>query len=521
MLVLHSHIPYVKRQGRWPFGEVWLFEAMAETYIPLLQSWLNLKDEGISAHVALGFSPTLIEQLSSEYIQNEFISYLIEREKKAAEDERYFLSAGEKYLAKAASYYHRYYRDIRRDFITDFDRNIINIAQQLQQDGIIEIITTAATHAYLPLLNTTSLKYQVVWGKKIYERYFNKEPEGFWLPECGYFQGIEDILIDNGFKYFYVDSHAIEGGKPLEVFSQGAEEAEMEIETFASTGLSTYRPYRIKDKDINVFGRNAMVSHQVWSADYGYPGDVDYREFHKQAFRSGFKYWKVTDRNKAMDKKMVYDPGNADRKVKQHINHFIRSLESTGKEARNLGFSKPLIVGCYDTELFGHWWWEGVQWLEGIIKEINRSSELELILPSEIGKARHEAQVFESSWGMGGKHFVWENKETTWMWEIIQKASSEFEMLRLLPMDNDLGQRAVDQAFRELLLLQSSDWLFMVSNNLTRDYAMKRFFEHYTKFLRISNSLQNKQLDSVFGEWLSKAECEDDFTGCFSNGGVL
>lgn len=510
MLVLHSHIPYVKRQGRWPFGEVWLYETMAETYIPMLQSWIRMREEGLKVPITISFSPTLLEQLSSKYIQEEFINYLKEREYLASEDERYFIANAELEMAGIASFYYKFYRDIRRDFTIEFNKDIIGMVKKMQEEGYVEIITTAATHAYLPLLDKNSLQRQVEWGKKIYQKHFHCSPRGFWLPECGYFKGMEDILLTHGFEYFYVDSHAIEGGKPIEVFSQGFDDEEIEIETFASTGLSTYRPYKVEGKDISVFGRNSMVSHQVWSADYGYPGDDDYREFHKHSPRSGLKYWRVTDRNND-DHKMLYDPERAFKRAREHARHFVNNLENTGDQAKNLGFSSPIIVGCYDTELFGHWWWEGVNWLEEVIKLTNSSNKIDLVLPAYAGAARYEAQLFESSWGMGGKHYVWLNNETTWMWEIIKKAGEEFETLKIFADDSILGQETVEQALKELLLIESSDWLFMVSSNLTRDYAMKRFFEHYTKLLRISETLRNNDLNEDFQKWLRKIQYEDDF----------
>lgn len=510
MLVLHSHIPYVKRQGSWPFGEVWLFEAMAETYLPFLRTWNRFKEEGINAAVTLGFSPTLLEQLSSEYIQKEFINYLKEREEKAAEEERYFNAMAEYEMAGLAASYYRFYRDMRRDFILEFDCNIIQAVKELQEKGMIELVTTAASHAYLPLLDRKSLEHQVYWGKKAFEKYFQSEPQGFWLPECGYFQGVEDILIDNGFRYFFVDSHAVEGGRPVGDSSYGVDEIEVESEMFDHTGLSTYRPYKIKNKDIVVLGRNAMVSHQVWSADYGYPGDKDYREFHKSSSRSGLKYWSVTDRNFSLDKKLSYNPVRAVERAKQHAWHFVNGLEHTGREADNMGFSGPLIVGCYDTELFGHWWWEGIDWLEAVVREIDKNSELEFVLPSRLGDIREEAQVFESSWGMGGKHFVWSNQETSWMWDIIKKASREYEELDKENIDSDIAKEALDQALRELILIQSSDWLFMVSNNHTRDYAMKRFFEHYAKFIRLICAIRDSNFTENFREWLKQVQLEDD-----------
>ncbi len=511
MLVLHSHIPYVKRQGRWPFGEVWLFEAMAETYVPFLRTWLRLQEEGISAPVTLSFSPTLLDQLNSPYIQEEFLVYLKDRENKAAEDERYFLSIADTQMASLAAFYHRFYQDIRRDFVIELDCDIIAALKKLQDNGDVEIITTAASHAYLPLLDPSSLKHQIYWGKRAYEKYFEREPKGFWLPECGYFQGIEDLLIQNGFKYFYVDSHAVEGGQPLGDSSPVAEDLDCAAETFANTGLSTYRPYKIQGKDIMVLGRNAMVSQQVWSADFGYPGDEHYREFHKEAPLSGFKYWQVTDRNGNSDKKLTYDPEKAMRKVRQHSDHFVMGLESTGYQARNLGFDEPIIVACYDTELFGHWWWEGINWLDEVIRKIHRNPNLNFILPSGLPSEMPEAQVFESSWGMGGKHYVWDNKETTWMWDIIRRASNEYENIDKSRITGDLQQQVLAQALRELILVESSDWLFMVTNNLTRDYAMKRFFEHYTKFLRLINALRDDNFSAIFLDWLEKVQLEDDF----------
>lgn len=515
MLVLHSHIPYVKRQGRWPFGEVWLFEAMAETYIPLLRNWMKAHEEGKKTPVTVSFSPVLLEQLNSKYIKQEFTAYLKERERMARDDERYYMSLGDKEFARLAAYYGSFYRDIRRDFDIEFDQDMLQVLRYLQNRGCIEIITTAATHAYLPLLDKPSLESQVYWGKRLYEQLFAREPEGFWLPECGYFQGLEDILTKNGFKYFFVDSHAIEGGKPIGAMSSGGADSDPEIETFASTGLSTYRPYCVEDGNITVFGRNSMVSQQVWSADYGYPGDEAYREFHKQSPRSGFKYWKVTDRRQTMDKKQPYDLEQASKKVQLHAAHFVRNLENTGRHAREMGFTSPLIVGCYDTELFGHWWWEGVDWLQKVMQCINESQDLEMVLPSETGPGKHEARIFESSWGMGGKHYVWENDETSWMWDVIRKAGQEYQSMKNLQPEHLMGQRALSQALKELMLVESSDWLFMVSNNLTRDYAMKRFFEHYTKLLRLGNTLRTQQFDDNFKEWLKRIQYEDDFFSCF------
>lgn len=519
VLLLHSHLPYVKRQGRWPFGEVWLFEGMAETYIPLLRTWRRLAEDGINAPITVSVSPTLLEQLASPYIQEQFVEYVKQKEKLALADEKYFLASGERHMAELAHDYVVYYRDIRRDFLTEYDADLIGaIRSHLNSDAQCEFIATAGTHAYLPLIrDRRSLQRQVSKGAAVFEKHFHRRPEGFWLPECGYYEGLEDILLDYGFRYFFVDSHALEGGFPAQIASHGeiepAEELETEEESFfQSTGLSTYSPYLIKDKPIAVFGRNAMVSYQVWSQDYGYPGDGAYRDFHKQSSRSGLKYWRVTNRQGDMGQKSPYDPDVAAKLVRWHAAHFTDVVSNTAREARKMGFNDPLIVACYDTELFGHWWSEGVLWLDQLARQIAVHSAIDMQVPGQVLAERtglSDAQVFESSWGVGGKHFGWYNKETGWMWQTIQQARDEYEEAAARE-NTDLTTRIVRQAERELMLMESSDWFFMVTNNHTRDYAMKRFFEHYAKLMRLTDMLKTGRLHEANLTWLAKVEEEDE-----------
>lgn len=527
MLVLHNHMPYVKHHGRKPLGETWLFEAMAETYIPFIQTWSRLTAENISAPVVLSFSPTLLEQLSSKYIQKEFINYLKEREEAALRDEKYYLATSEKDMAILAACYYRFYRDIRRDFVCEYDCNLLAALKNLAQLNDIEFITTAASHAYLPLLPQKSLEKQIRLGKRSYEKHFDCEPKGFWLPECGYFAGIENILLDNGFSYFFVDSHAIEGGKPLAISSQttfnapdnpGNKDTELE---FYKTGLTTHQPYCLPGKNIMVIGRNGNASQLVWSANLGYAGDYRYREFHKQSTQSLLKYWSVTDKNNQPFSKLSYSFERAQEKAQQDATHFVKTLCHKGQEASLLGHEHPMIVGCFDAELFGHWWWEGIIWLEEVIRGIAVSDELFLILPSAINPPQHEAKLYESSWGQGGKHAVWLNQHTQWMWDIIKEANLQIESLRIHnndknifdPPENDtaITQKVYQQALRELILLESSDWLFMVSNNQTRDYAITRFFEHYANFVTLITCIKETSYHERFIAWFTQIEQENDF----------
>jgi len=487
---------------------------MAETYIPLLKAWTRLLEDGIRTPTTLSLSPLLMEQLASAYLKEGFIEYLKVQESQATADERDFQARSQKELARLAADYIRFYQDIRRSFVVDFNRDLIGVIREISQKMPLEILATAATHSYLPLIkDRASLERQITVGRDCFKKHLGYDPRGFWLPECGYYPGLEEILARNGIRYFFVDGHAIEGGKPAQVFSGYEPVVDAEAEGFRKTGLSTYSPYRVKGSSMGVLGRNTMVSLQVWSKDYGYPGDGGYREFHKQKPGSGLKYWRVTDRKSDLISKLVYDPQLAQDTVKRHAFHFVDVIEKISWEAEALGYSDPVIVGCYDTELFGHWWWEGVDWLEAVSRLIADRDHWQMVTPEMVMKNLNslpEAQVFESSWGVGGKHYGWLNPETSWMWDTIDKARLEVKGLLEAPSGGELGLRAKAQAVKELMLMESSDWFFMVTHNSTRDYAIRRFLDHYGRLVRLTDMAKRNQFGAEAVEWLQRVEKEDD-----------
>jgi 1,4-alpha-glucan branching enzyme len=318
--------------------------------------------------------------------------------------------------------------------------------------------------------------------------------------------------VENGFGYFLVDGHAVEGGKPLQIYSDADASDEVEPEYFAATGLSTYRPYRIQNRPISVLGRNALVSAQVWSKDYGYPGHRDYRDFHKQSHRSGLKYWRITNRNGDDKGKLLYDPEAAGRTCQQHARHFVNLIGDIGQQAVSMGFRDPLIVACYDTELFGHWWWEGVDWLERVARALQGQNHTAMVLPGSVIREKEqlaEAQVFESSWGIGGKHMGWSNAETDWMWSAIDRAREAYHSVADCAA-GDLAAAARRQAGRELMLMESSDWFFMVTHRNTRDYAINRFLEHYGKLLRLVSMIKRNDFTPENFRFMQAVQEDDD-----------
>lgn len=497
-LVLHSHLPYVKKAGRWPFGEEWFFEAMLETYIPLSMAFYRLIEKGIKWNLTLGVTPVLAEQMTDPYMIYETEEYIKERIDLAKKDYESFKKEGMK-EAETAKFYVEHCEEILDYFQNKFSRDILGYWKKLQEEGYLDILTSSATHAYLPLLRRDSSIYaQLLIGKESYERNFGRSPKGIWLPECAYRPGVESFLEKLNIKYFFVDTHTILGGEPLD------------YPYFTKKQIidkTVFKPYLVSKSNVAVFGRDSRTSLQVWSADWGYPGDGVYREFHKKAESSGIQYWRITDKSKSLGEKDVYDPEIAKSRAYEHARHFVGILENDVKE-------KGIITSMYDTELFGHWWFEGVLFLERVfellaesekVKSINTSLALEEIIPDE------RIELPESSWGRGGKHEVWLNDETKSIWEKIYLIEEKMENLVASLVDAlpFWKRKVLKQMGREKLLLESSDWPFLITTGQAKEYGFERFHRHHENFETLYRYLDNKEISVDEFNFLKKLENTD------------
>lgn len=479
-LVLHSHLPYVKKAGRWPFGEEWFFEAMLETYIPLSMVFYNLKNKGVDFHITLGVTPVLAEQLYDPYMIYETEKYIEERILLAEEDYENFKKEGRK-EADLSRFYIEFYKNILKNFREKFSRNLLKFWGDLQREGNLEIITSSATHAYLPLLRRPSSIYaQIFTGKEAYKRHFKTEPKGIWLPECAYKPGLEKFLEELGLKYFFVDTHSILGGEALSY----PDFKKVDI------GRSILKPYYVADSNVVVFGRHERTSMQVWSAEWGYPGDGVYREFHKKAEKSGIQYWRIVSKSIDLGKKELYEPEVARNRALEHAKHFVGLLEEEGKE------NEGIITAMYDTELFGHWWFEGIIFLEKVFELINESKIVKSISPSkylELYSPKEKINIPESSWGRGGKHEVWLNKDTEGLWEKIYEVEEKMEEIAMIDANSLWEEKVLKQMAREKLLLESSDWPFLITTGQARDYGYNRFNQHLDHFNKLLGLLKIKE----------------------------
>ncbi|MEN2983839.1 MAG: 1,4-alpha-glucan branching protein domain-containing protein [Dictyoglomaceae bacterium] len=479
-LVLHSHIPFVKKAGRWPFGEEWFFEAMLETYIPLTVLFYNLKEKGVDWHITLSVTPVLAEQLSDAYMLYEAEKYIEERIF-LAEKDFYEFSKENKKEAQLALFYKNLYKKMLDHFRNSFSRNLLKFWGELQKDGNLEILTSSATHAYLPLLKKNSSIYaQLYIGKETYIKHFGNQPVGIWLPECAYKPGLEKVLSELNFKYFFVDTHSILGGESL---------GYPEVKRSGKVRL-ILEPYYVDETEVIVFGRHERTSMQVWSAEWGYPGDGLYREFHKKAETSGLQYWRIVSKNTDLGLKEIYDPEVAKNKALEHANHFVSLLEEEGKR------EKGIITAMYDTELFGHWWFEGLIFLERVYELINESKIVKSTIPKlylTYFEPNKKINLPESSWGKGGKHEVWLNKDTEELWQKIHSVEEIMEEASEEKADSLWKEKVLKQMAREKLLLESSDWPFLISTYQARDYGYKRFYQHYENFLKLYGFLKIKE----------------------------
>lgn len=522
-LVLHTHLPYCRKAGRWPHGEEWLHEALAETYVPLLDALYALRDEGIPFRLTINLTPVLVEQLADADVQAHFLEYLDQEITAAREDRARFAASGEAHLEYLARFYEEFYRRVQGTFVERFEKDVIRAFRNLQDAGFIEIITCAATHGYLPLLSRDSSIYaQLKTAVASYERHFGRPPRAVWLPECAYRPakldddgtwrpGLEEFLAGFGLRCFFAETKAIVGVRTVEAELEALPlgpygEAERRYRVTVGKGTvssgTTFSAYyvvnregQVTDPPVAVIGRNERTGMQVWSASWGYPGDADYREFHRKDPVSGLQYWRVTGPNVDLGQKDLYHPDWAAAKVRQHAAHFAGLVKDLLHEHYEHTGEYGLIASNYDTELFGHWWFEGIAWIQETLTALAQEGAVDLTTACdylEEHPPRETIALAEGSWGAGGTHWTWDNDDTHWMWPLIHEAERRIERLvAQYPNAGPEAEAALNQAGRELLLLESSDWPFLVTTGQAKEYAAERFRTHLERFQRLATLLEN------------------------------
>ena len=507
-LILHAHLPFVRHPEHEKFlEESWLFEAITEAYMPLLQLLERWRRDGLKPRLTLTLTPTLCSMLRDPLLQERYdrhLKELIELAEKEIHRTRW-----EKPFHELALFYHERLTAVRKAYGA-CGRDLVSVFRQFQGLGLLEIITSSATHALLPLLadHPPSLRAQVLVACDHYRACFGCDPRGIWLPECAYVESLDDILQEANLRWFVTDTHGILHAHPRPRYA-----------TFAPI----FTP-----KGVAAFGRDPDCSRQVWSRHAGYPGDPRYRDFYRdigfdldldyvkpylpapsQRGFTGLKYHRIT--GKGPDKQ-VYDRQTALRAADEHAGHFLEARMAQFRRLSEILDRPPMVVAPYDAELFGHWWYEGPEFLDYFVRKACCDQKLfELITPEEYLRCQPTNQVATpaaSSWGEGGYWRVWLDEKNEWIYPHLHIAQDRMtELARRFPQPDALQERMLKQAARELLLGQASDWPFILRAGTSPDYARKRVKDHVLRFTRIYEQLTAGQLDE---EWLKEVEWRDN-----------
>lgn len=513
-IVLHGHLPYVLHHGEYPHGEAWLFEAAAETYLPILDLIGEVALYKARAALTIGLTPVLLEQLAHERFKTGFVAYLNERRERAISDRRQFERDNNLHFAYLASRWEQWYQKWL-DRFEQIGRDIPGEFAKRWREGHIQILTSNATHGYMPLmLNDQAIRAQMLAGVTTSQRRLGIRPRGMWLPECAYRPtwehwmpsvlydnarcrvGLEMFMAEAGITHFFVDTHLITGGQPLGIIERN------EFRPIVQDQLNwdQRRGWRHPLEPVGVisspqnprvfaFCRHPRVSEQVWSGTTGYPGAGEYLEFHKKHNERGLRYWKITHNRAGLGDKHPYYPDDVSGKVYEHAQHFCGVVRHVLGEYQFATDREGVCVAAFDAELFGHWWFEGPQFLRDVILTLASGPEVRLMTAEEAlyhHPPDKAMRLPEGSWGKKGDHSVWINDRTRWMWEIEYRAENRMlKLLHELPWrTNPRVKEMMQRAGRELLLLQASDWPFVIDSHGAVDYGIQRFAGHATQFDR-------------------------------------
>ncbi|MBD2422590.1 1,4-alpha-glucan branching protein domain-containing protein [Cyanobium sp. FACHB-13342] len=499
-LVLHAHLPYVRSSEPGSLEEDWYFQALQECYLPLLAVLeAAATDRRQQPRLTLGLSPTLLSLLADRQLNARFLPWIAQRQE--------LLQQAPEPLAEAATHLARQLEAVVEQWI-EAGGALIPRFRRLQQQGVLDLITCGATHGYLPLLRQVpeAVRAQLITAVREHERLLGERPLGIWLPECAFYEGLDQQLVACGLRYSVLDAHGLLHALPRPRYGVFA--------PICSPAGAAF------------FGRDSSATLPVWSAREGYPGDGAYREFHRDlgwdlpeaelashAIPSrrplGLKLHRVTAQGCPLDQKQPYQPAVAAERIEQHATAY---LEGRASELAGLARSmerRPLLVAPFDAELFGHWWFEGPQFLAALFRQAGEAG-VRLVTLREALSGGDPLQVCRpspSSWGQGGYHDYWLNDTNAWVVAEWQRASRAMVTRVQRGVGSEAQRSLLTQAGRELLLAQSSDWSFILRAGTTTELAKERIERHLDRFWRLLDAIDNGT--TLPAEWLKAVAIED------------
>jgi 1,4-alpha-glucan branching enzyme len=486
--VLHTHLPWVAHAGTWPVGEEWLHQAFTGSWRRVIAAVERLAGEGRRDLITLGVTPVLAAMLDDPYCLREIHTWAglwqLRAEGLAGRSEPHLrdLAALE---FRAAS---ECLADVEARWLSG---GLSAVLRPLVDAGVVELLGGPATHPFLPLADPRVTAAQLAVGLDDARLRLGRAPAGIWSPECGYAPGLERLYAAAGVERFVVDGPALRG------------------QTAAA------RP--VGDSGVLCFGRDLEVTYRVWSPRAGYPGAPEYRDFHTFDHPSGFRPARVTARRLPPEAKRPWEPAAAAAAVRRDVAEFVDVVLARLRGLADRHGRPGLVVACYDTELFGHWWYEGPAWLEAVLRALPEHGVRVTTLRGtvEAGHVGAPVELPASSWGSGKDWRVWDNPAVAGL-----LAEAETVQRRLLSVLDAAGrdqarrarEPALDQLVREAFLVLSSDWAFMVTKGSAADYARGRAATHARRFAELARRVEDgapaeaarcaaelRELDGPFG----------------------
>jgi len=508
-LVLEAHLPFVREfkkeddlsqdgeEGRF-------FEYVTETLLPLLEVLDRLENDHVPFRLALAFSPILCHMLTDEQMQKKYLFYIDKQiEFGRQEMERTADNGGlssEAGLNKLAQTYYNRIVDRRIAYTERYDRNLLKAFDFYKRKGKVEILASCATHPFLPFIshNAESLQAQMEIPVSNYRRHFGSSLQGFWLPDLGWTPALEPYLRAYNFSYTILDSHGLLFGKPMPekgcfypvktpdgTFILARDfHAVREIER-----MSRDEAYRNNDCDIGYELPSKMVS-QFLSTE-------------GERRRTGYKYWKASGIG------AVYNPQAACDKAAEHARAFLENTIARLEEASKYMEEAPLSLYANNANRFGRFWYEGPQFIEALFRMAAGYRDFQFICPSEyifrqnLSSLQVAAPAFSSS-GLNGYAETWLDVSNDWIYRHLYRSMERMtELAERFPDDTGLKERALNQAAREILLAQSSDWPAHLYRQESTEYARNQAENALRNFTTIYEALGSNYIST---EWLTTLE---------------
>ena len=500
-LVLHAHLPYVHSSEPGSLEEDWYFQAVLECYLPLLEVLeAAAADPLLQPRISMGLSPTLLSLLSNRALSERFLPWLAVRQELLLQTPAGYEAAAAdlaQQLSGAASAWQR------------CSGNLLPRFQRLQQAGVLDLLTCAATHGYLPLLRDSpeAVRAQLLTAVREHQRLLGVRPQGIWLPECAYYEGLDRLLVACGLRYAILDAHGLLHGQPRPRYG-------------------VYAPI-CTPAGMAFFARDSESTLPVWSARDGYPGDASYREFHRDLGWDlpageleqrgidcprplGLKLHRVSGRQCGLDQKQPYEPAAAQARVRRDAGHYLEGRALHLQQLQTAMDRRPLLVAPFDAELFGHWWYEGPRFLAELFRQAPAQGVQLTTLRDTLcrGESLQLCQPSPSSWGQGGYHNYWLNDSNAWVIPEWNRASRAMVARVSRGVGSERARELLNQAGRELLLAQSSDWSFILRAGTTTELARERIERHLGRFWELLAGVDNP--GQVSDAWLEAVQNEDN-----------